>query len=128
MSASMQRAATIKDAIGWCEFIEENVSKEIDSIQWIHCAATPCMMNGNNWMCHFISHILHITHSHWIFRNITPHDSICGTFRLQKRAEVLQEVEILLETYPLEVPPESKLLLEFDFDSLYCLSFEKQIY
>ena len=86
------------------------------------------MMNGDDWMRYFISHILNMTHSQWIFRNVTLHDSICGTFRLRNREEVLREVETLLETDPLEVPAESKFLLEFDFDSLYRSSFERQTY
>ena len=79
-------------------------------------------------MRHFISHILHLSHSQWIFRNVTLHDSISGTLRLRKRVDVLREVESLLETDPLAVPPESKFLLEFDFTSLYRSSFERQTY
>jgi hypothetical protein len=86
------------------------------------------MMNGNDVMRHFISHILHMTHSQWIFRNVTLHDKVCGTLRLQKRAENLREAEALLETDPMEVPVESKFLVEFDFDSLYQSSFERQTY
>jgi hypothetical protein len=128
MSASMQRAASSQDMIDWCEFMEGKVSTKIASIQRIHCAAAPCMMNGDDWMRHFISHVLRITHSQWIFRNITLHDKVCGTLRLQNREEVLREVEALLETDPMEVPVESKFLLEFDFDSLYRSSFERQTY
>ena len=104
------------------------MSTKITDIQRTHCAAAPCMMNGDDWMRHFISHILHMTQSQRIFRNVTLHDSICGTLRLQKQEEVLREVETRLETDPLEVPAESKFLLEFDFDSLYRSSFERQTY
>ena len=48
------------------------------------------------------------TQSQWIFRNVTLHDSIRGTPRLQKREEVLQEVKTLLETDPLRVPAEKQ--------------------
>jgi hypothetical protein len=82
------------------------------------------MMNGKEWMRHFISHILHITHLQWIFRNVTLRDSIRSTLRLRKRKEFLWEVEALLEMDPLGVPAESKFLLEFDFDSLYQSSFK----
>ena len=37
-------------------------------------------------------------------------------------------METLLETDPLEVPAESKFLLEFDFNLLYRSSFERQTY
>lgn len=76
-------------------------------------------------MRHFILSILHLTHSQWIFGNVTLHDSIYGTLWLRKQEEALHEVESLLETDPLEVPTESKILLEFDFNSLYQSSFEQ---
>jgi hypothetical protein len=79
MSASMQQVATSQDTIGWCEFMANKVSTNIASIQQTHCAAAPCMMNGDDWIRHFISHIIHITHFQWIFRNSTLHDRICGT-------------------------------------------------
>ena len=79
-------------------------------------------------MHHFISHILYLTHSQWIFRNVTLRDSICGTFWLRKQEEVLREVDSLLEMDPLEVPAEKKILLEFDFNSLYQSSLEQQTY
>ena len=79
-------------------------------------------------MRHFISRILQITHSQWIFRNITLHDKIRGTLRLKERKDVLKEVGRLIETDPSGVPSESRFRLEFDFDSLYRTSFEKQTY
>jgi len=128
MSADMRRAAAAQDCIGWREFMEGKVAHLIGSIQRFHCSAAPCKMNGDDWMKHFISHVLHLSHSQWIFRNITLHDSIRGTLRLQDRKEVLEEVEKFLETDPEDVPAESRFLLEFDFDSLYRSSFELQTY
>ena len=116
------------DQIGGREFTEGKVSKDFASIQRAHCAGAPCRMNGDDWMKHFISHILQITHSQWIFRNITVHDKVRGTLRLQEGKDVLKEVGQLIETDPADVPIESQFLLEFDFDSLYRTSFEKQTY
>ena len=62
--------------------------------------------------------ILQITHSQWIFRNVTLHDKVRGTLHLKERKEVLKEVGQLIETDPADVPMESRFLLEFYFDSL----------
>ena len=62
MSAFMQQAATSQGMIGWRKFMEGKVTTKIASIQRTHCAVAPCMMNSNNWMCHFNFHILHMTH------------------------------------------------------------------
>ena len=89
MSTTTKQAAASQDMIGWHEFMEGKVSSKIAAIQQRHCTAALCMMNGDDWMRHFISHVLHLTHSQWIFRNVTLHDSICGTLWLHKREEVL---------------------------------------
>ena len=66
MSASIRQAAASQDMIGWREFMEGKVSTKIADIQRTHVAAAPCMMNGDDWMRHLISHILHMTQSQWI--------------------------------------------------------------
>ena len=101
--------------------MEGKVSKEIAAIQDAHCATSPCRMNGSDWMKHFISHLLHLSHSQWICRNITLHDKLRGTLFLRKREDVLKELDSLIETDPEELPAERRFLLEFDFDSLYPL-------
>jgi hypothetical protein len=66
MSNIMHRAVLSQDAIGWREFMEGKVSKEIAAIQDAHCVISPCHMNGTDRIKHFISHLLHISHSQWI--------------------------------------------------------------
>ena len=128
MSLVMRRAAEAQDLIGWREFMEGKVADRIGGLQRYHCSVSSCMMNGDEWMKHFISHILHITHSQWIFRNITLHDSLRGTLRLQERKEVLDEVQKYLDTSPEDLPQESRFLVELDFDALYRSTFEHQTY
>ena len=128
MSHAMHQAAISQDEIGWREFTEGKVTKEIAVLQRFHCASAPCRMNGDDWMRHFISRILQITHAQWIFRNTTLHDKIRGTLRLKERKDLLKEVGRLVDIDPMGVPPESRFLLEFDFDTLYRTSFEKQTY
>ena len=101
MSISMYQATASQGASDWYKFREGNMSSKIASIQQTHCTVVPCMMNGDNWLHHVISHILHITHSRWIFINVTLHNSIHGTLQLHKHKDILQEVEALLDTYPI---------------------------
>jgi hypothetical protein len=128
MSARMAKAARSQDMIGWREFMEGRVSKEFLMIQTGHCALAPTRLNGGDWMRQFINRILLISHSQWIFRNFTLHDQVRGYLRLQERKEVLREIDRLIDLEPTEIPAESRFLLEFDFDSLYRSSFEKQSY
>ena len=128
MSVATHAAAMSQDLIGWREFMEGKVSKLILQVQMAHCAIAPCMMTGDVWMRQFINHLLHLTHSQWIFRNITLHDRVRGTLRLKERRDVLVQIEQLLDTEPEQVPQESRFLLEMDYDSLYKSSFERQSY
>jgi hypothetical protein len=108
MSDSMHRAAiSQEDAIGWREFMEGKVCKEIAAIQEAHCAISSCRMNGTDWMKHFISHLLHLSHSQWICRNITLHDKLRGTLLLRKWGDVIKELDSLIETDPEEIPVEN---------------------
>jgi len=128
MSNTMHRAAISQDAIGWREFMEGKVSKEIAAIQEAQCAISPCRMNGTDWMKHFISHLLHLSQSQRICRDITLHDKLRGNLFLRKREDVLKESDSLIETDPEEIPADRRFLLEFDFDSHYRSSFETQTY
>ena len=128
MSPTLLRAGASQDVIGWEELLHGKVSVEIAAIQEYHCSISSCRMNGSDWMKHFISHLLKISHSQWVFRNFVLHDRTRGYLRLQERKEVLLEIEKLVDMDPDKLPEESRFLLEMDFDSLYRSSFERQSY
>ena len=85
-------------------------------------------MNGSDWMKHFVSHLLHISHSQWLYRNFTLRETTRGYLRLKERQNILIKIDKLLDVNPNNIPPESRFLLEMDFDGLYRSSFEKQSY
>ena len=85
MSKPMRDIAESQDEIGWREFMEGKVSQKLIKAQELHCAVSPCRMSGRDWAKHFISKLLQISHSQWLFRNITLHDSARGVKQLEKR-------------------------------------------
>jgi hypothetical protein len=85
-------------------------------------------MSVETWIKTFISHLLHITHSQWIYRNISLHHHRFGAIEHKERSELLLEIDILLETDPAEVAEESKFLLEIDFQQLQDSSTTEQSY
>ncbi len=128
-SQDVRLAAVSQDLIEWTEFLHAKVSVEIASIQQLHCMSSlSCRLTGKDWMKAFISLIIQISHSQWIFRNYTLHDKQRGYLRLQLRSEVLRKIHELLETAPSDVPPESQYLLELDHSTLYNASYEDQAY
>ncbi len=124
----MRCAAASQDKIGWWEFMKGRISVDIAMIQCLHCTTAPCMMNGNDWTRHFISSIIQLSHSWWIFHNIALHDCSRGVIKLHKHWDVLLELDRPMEVDHLELPQESKFLLKIYFSSLLWLPMDKQSY
>ena len=103
MSMTMKDTAESQDLIGWCELMEGKISYKIVRKQQHHSATSISTINGDDWCKHFISRLLQISHSQWVFRNTTLHDAVRGTLKLQRRREVFQEIERLSEVDPGEV-------------------------
>ena len=128
MSPAMTRLATSQDEIGWRNFTEGRISKEFHKIQQLHLMHSTSPLNGDDWVKQFISRVLHITHSQWIYRNFTLHDRMKGYLRLKDRLLTLADIETLLDTQPHELPKESGFLLEMDLDRLCNSDIEQQKY
>ena len=88
LSEDLTTAAISQDAIGWRNMMEGRVSKHFYGIQHVHLATTQSHLNGDDWMKGLITQLLHISHSQWLFRNFTLHDTHCGYKRMKERAEV----------------------------------------
>ena len=61
-----------------------------------------------------LSRVLQLTHSQWIYRNITLHDKAGGSLRKQRLEQIRHEAEVLACTDPRALPEESRFLLEMD--------------
>ena len=85
-------------------------------------------MNGAEWVKHFISRLIYISHGQYVLRNFTLHDQTRGYLRLQDRQQVLGEIDRLADEDPANIPQESRFLLEVDFSSLRRSSFERHSY
>ena len=114
MSPSVQRLAEEQDLIGWRNFMEGRVSSRFVEIQSLHLTDVECHLNGRDWMKGFLSRVLQLTHSQWLYRNITLHDKAGGSLRRQKMEQMRSEAETLACTDPCALPEESRFLLELD--------------
>ena len=128
MSPAMARLAASQDKIGWRNFMEGRISKHFYPMQQLHLTSSPSFLNGGDWMKTFISKLLHITHSQWIYRNITLHDRNRGVLRLKDRVALLREIEHLMLTEKRHIPSDCAFLLEFDMDKLKNSDLDGQQY
>ena len=74
MSPQMTSLAKSQDIIGWKNFMEGRISRHFFDVQNEYLTLGNHRMDAEQWTRQFISKILHITHSQWIFRNFTLHD------------------------------------------------------
>ena len=74
MSPQFKALAISQDIIGWREFTEGHIWTHFYVIQRFHLAMSSSYFNREDWTKQFISKILQITDSQWIFRNISLHD------------------------------------------------------
>ena len=118
MSPQFKALAASQDLIGWRDFTEGHVSTHFYTIQSFHLAMSSSYLNSKDWTKQFISRILHITHSQWIFRSLSLHDKMHGYLRNKKADEILQLIKKIVEVAPEEVPVDSRFLLEINFSNL----------
>ena len=97
-------------------------------IQNLHLGLGSHRINGEQWVRQFISKILHITHSQWIFRNFTLHDKQKGWLRRKELSKIMVKIDTLRETEVDDVPESSRFLLEMDYDKLMLSDIHNKTY
>ena len=128
MSEQMLLLARGQDKIGWRRFTEGYVTKQFYKRQDFHLKMTSNRMNGSEWTKQFISKVIQITHSQWIFRNISLHDKTHGYLHKKNTEELSEEIHRLAELDPDDVPIESRFLLEVNLGELTKTHIENQAY
>ena len=128
MSPRMKALAQSQDKIGYRNFMEGYISIHLYEIQYFHLAMSSNFLNGADWAKQFISKILHITHSQWIFSNFSLHDKRNGYLHKKKAKEIALELELVAGLAPEDVPTNSRFLLEINFSDLNKSNLESQKY
>ena len=128
LSQAMRRAAHSQDTVGWKQLLEGKVSVSIRRLQEFFLVGCDTMMTIDDWMRGFITKLLEISHSQWIYRNLTKHHASQGRIALKAREDLMREVERQLDLGLNNLPPESQCLLEIDPADLFCRTTEKVQY
>ncbi len=128
MSNKMRALTENQDKIGWRNFTEGYISSHSYNTQRFHLSMSNNFLNSSNWTKQFISKLLHITHSQWIYRNISLHNRQQGYLRNKQLEDLLQEITKLSDLSPDEVPESCQFLLEVNFTNLTPSHLETQRY
>ena len=128
MSPTMYEIALSQDTIGWRNFMEGRISTKIADLQRNHLFTSGSRLSVRSWSSKLISHILHITHTQWIFRNFMLHDKSMGYLRLKECSEAAIQIDTLMHSRPTSIPADSQFLLEFDTERLLAADTDTQHY
>jgi hypothetical protein len=126
MSKKMCTLADSQDKIRWRNFMEGYISSYFYNIQWFHLSMSSNYLNGADWTKQFIFKILQLTHSQWIYRNISLYDRCHGYLRKKQLKSLFQTIEELSDLSPVEVPNNGRFLLKFNFTELTKAHLETQ--
>ena len=85
-------------------------------------------LNSADWTKQFISKILQLIHSQWIYHNISLHNKRHGYLWNKQSESLLQTIAELSNLSPEELPNNSRFLLEFNFTELTKAYLETQQY
>ncbi len=118
MSPKLTVPAGSQGHIGWRNFTEGYISTHFYEIQTFHLAMSSSYLNGLDWTKQFITKILQITHSQWIYQNISLHDKRHGYLHHKKSEELMMEIMSLADLAPEDVPEASRFLLKINFTEL----------
>jgi len=114
MTGEMKILAKSQDLIGYRHFMEGRISKVFWEMQSRHLALSPGHMNGTEWTKHFITRVLKITQSQWIYRNVSFHDKQHGYAKTKRVEELNHSIRQLCTTDPRALPKDCRFLLERD--------------
>jgi hypothetical protein len=128
MSPQFKALAASQDLIGWRDFTVGHISTHVYAIQSFHLAISSSYLNGKDWTRQFISRILQLTHSQWIFWNISLHDKTNGFLHNKMADEILQLINEFAKVAPEDVPEDFQFLLEINFSELTKAHLETQTY
>ena len=115
---TMRLIAASQDLIPWTCFTERKISREILLLQESVLASSPSPLSIADWTKHFITHLLQISHSQWVFRNVSLHDHTVGYLHDVKRRKIMQEIDQLSNLNPADLTADIRYLLEIDFTTL----------
>ncbi len=128
MSPGMKALAWSQDTIGYRNFMEGHISIQFYEIQNFHLAMSSSFLNATDWTKQFISRIPHVTHSQWIFCNISLDDKTNRYLHKKTSDKIVLKLKSLAGTAPEDVPAESNFLLEINFSNLTKSHIESQKY
>ena len=106
------------DHLGWVNFTEGRICKSLFQVQqdWLSKTGSRCSISS--WSVTFVSKVLDITHRQWLYRNARIHIRVAEGLTQPAHEVIMSKVLTLMGTDPMELLPQHRNLLEWDFLAL----------
>jgi hypothetical protein len=85
-------------------------------------------LESAQWMTTLVTKLLEVTHSMWIFRNLSIHDPTTGILATQRKERIMDEVDYQQELGGDSLREEDKWLLEVNLGDLEHSNGEREAY
>ena len=104
-SPTLLKFAYETDRLGWQNFTEARVSKELFHIQdaWLRQVGSRWYID--TWAKGFLTCLLDITHHQWLYRNARIHIRHVEGLTIDEHSKVMHKVYSLLDTDPMDLLP-----------------------
>jgi hypothetical protein len=114
----LREYATSQDVIGWDKFVMGMISNKLMAIQSTHFHTTGKSYRAMRYITGFITHLLQVVHTQWIYRCALVHDRNTGVLILAHKADLLKEIEHQLALGLEGLAEEDRFLLECNLDDI----------
>ena len=118
ISQTMRQVGAAQDKIAWRLFADGKIAQPIRKLQEYYLSSCLIHLTIDLWMWGLIRKLLNLTHSQWIFCNITKHHHNNGVVKLETKQDITKEIKRQLNMRLYNLPPESKYLLKIDTSEL----------
>jgi hypothetical protein len=120
--------AASQDVIGWDGYAMGMISNKLLPLQSAIGHDSKSSSNATCWISGFITQLLQVTHTQWIYRCVLVHDCATGTLISTHKEELLKEIKHQLLLGADGLDEQDWFLLECNFDKLATTSGEHQEY
>ena len=118
--------AHAQDSIGWQHFLEGMIAAELETL----LMQIDSHFGIAQWMTTLVKKLLEVTHSMWIYCNLSIHDSTTGILVTQQKERIMDEVEYQQELggKGLQEEDQCQWLLEVNLEDLEHSNDEREAY
>ena len=82
-----------QDAIGWTNFMEGRVTRQIRDMQTMYMGNLDAAYTVDHWTRYFVRKLMGLSHETWLARNLMKHRKTKGMIAIKTKEELLKEAD-----------------------------------